>query len=110
MRECPKCGYTDPPYWRHVRFTLYTDCCNFEDFEMLHPLLAARLLKEITLKHEKYIYHLVVAAKIVQRIHVDYSRNGKSVNEPRQEKHRKGTYVPVGQKRLFCASVGNGQK
>ena len=86
MRECPNCGYIDPPYWRHVRFRIFTDYCHLEDFAKLFPDLADRIVTEINLVQNKYIYHLVKKASIVQRIHVSDSLDGKSWLEPEQEK------------------------
>ena len=86
MRECPKCGYKDPPYWRHVRFRIFTDCCHIEDFRMMFPDLAERIVKEIDLVVRPYIYHFVKKALMVQRIHVDDSLDGTSWREPEQEK------------------------
>ena len=87
MRECPNCGYKDPPYWRHVRFRIFTDCCHLEDFKMLKPQLAERIIKEVDVIESPYIYHLVKKANIVQRIHIEDSMDGKSWREPEQEKH-----------------------
>lgn len=87
MRECPICGYMDPPYWRNVRFRIFTSGCSLEDFTTLHPDLAKRITIEINLIHKNYIYHLVKKAKYVQRIHITDSIDGKSYREPEQEKH-----------------------
>jgi hypothetical protein len=87
LRECPVCHYKDPPYWRNVRFRIFTSCCNLEDFKALFPELAERIVKEINIVVKPYIYHLVVKANIVQRIHIDDSIDGKSWREPEQEKH-----------------------
>lgn len=87
MRECPVCGYMDSPYWRHVRFRIFTDCCRLEDFELMFPDLAKRIITEINVVHKNYIYHYVQKAKMVQRIHISDSLDGKSWREPEQEKH-----------------------
>ena len=95
MRECPNCGYKDPPYWRNVRFRIFTSCCSLEDFKTLHKELGMRIEKEINVighghkGQESYIYHLVKKSNIVQRIHIDDSMDGKSWREPEQEKHYK---------------------
>lgn len=86
MRECPNCGYKDPPYWRNVRFRLFTSCCHLEDFKLLKPKLAEQIVTEIDVCEKPYIYHLVKKANIVQRIHIDDSMDGKSWREPEQEK------------------------
>ncbi|MGD6808589.1 MAG: hypothetical protein ACQCN3_02710 [Candidatus Bathyarchaeia archaeon] len=87
MRECPECGYKDPPYWRNVRFRIFTSCCGIDDFAILFPKLAKRIVTEINIAHKNYIYHYVKKAKMVQRIHIDDSLDGKSWREPEQEKH-----------------------
>lgn len=89
MRECPNCGYMDPPYWRNVRFRIFTSVCTLEDFKLLHPDLAERIVTEINLVHKNYIYHLVKKTMYVQRIHISDSMDGKSWREPEQEKHFK---------------------
>jgi len=86
MRECPKCGYLDEPYWRHVRFRIFTDCCRLEDFATMFPDLAKRIVTEINIAHKNYIYHYVKKATMVQRIHITDSLDGKSWREPEQEK------------------------
>lgn len=86
MRECPKCGYKDPPYWRHVKFRLFTDYCHLDDFKEMLPELVARLEIETDIVIKPYIYHIVRKSNIVQRIHIDDSMNGKSYREPEQEK------------------------
>lgn len=86
MRECPNCGYKDPPYWRHVRFRIFTDCCHLEDFKELKPDLIESLMRDGDVVDKPYIYHLVKKASIVQRIHIDDSLDGKSWREPEQEK------------------------
>lgn len=102
MRECPNCGYKDPPYWRHVRFRIFTDCCHLEDFKIMFPDLWQQLELTGDFIHHPYIYHLVKKANIVQRIHIDDSMNGKSWREPEQEKAFKFKH-PAQQKLL---SVG----
>lgn len=32
MRECPKCGYRDPPIWRSYRYMTDVDQTRYEDF------------------------------------------------------------------------------
>jgi hypothetical protein len=101
MRECPICHYKDPPYWRNVRFRIFTSCEELENFELTNPDLAKRIVTEINIASENYIYHLVVKAKMVQRIHIDDSLDGKSWREPEQEKHL-CRFVTPGQTKLEC--------
>jgi len=102
MRECPNCGYKDPPYWRNVRFRIFTSCCSLEDFAIINPVLALKISKEIDIIEKPYIYHLVKKANIVQRIHIDDSMDGKSWREPEQEKHYK--FKAQGQQTLMMLS------
>jgi len=37
MRICPKCGYVDPPIWRHDRFKRNLDISHYEDFKEWYP-------------------------------------------------------------------------
>jgi hypothetical protein len=99
MRECPQCGYKDPPYWRHVRFRIFTDCCHLEDFKIMFPNLAERITKEVDIVVTPYIYHLVVKANIIQRIHIEDSKDGTSWREPEQEKHY--NFIVPCQQKLF---------
>ncbi len=102
MRECPECGYKDPPYWRHVRFRIFTDCCHLDDFRLMFPNLADRIEREIDLVVRPYIYHFVKKAKMVQRIHIDDSLDGTSWREPEQEKHF-SHWASKGQTKLVVA-------
>jgi len=31
MKECPKCGYRDPPEWRNSRFDFNAEYCRFDN-------------------------------------------------------------------------------
>ncbi len=107
MRQCPVCGFKDPPYWRHVRFRIFTDCCRIEDFALLFPDLAERIVTEVNLVYGKYIYHYVKKAKMVQRIHVDDSLDGKSWREPEQEKSLAARWHNPGQQQLCVLACNN---
>lgn len=67
MRVCPKCGYVDPPYWRHSTFSAWIDLTEFESFKDLHPELAERLEKgEKIVEDEHYYYR---RTKNLKRVH-----------------------------------------
>jgi hypothetical protein len=110
MREYPSCGFKDPPYWRNVRYRLYTQYCRIDDLELNEPELYAKIrangYEDFTLKN--YIYHTVKGGVIVQKIHVDDSRDGKTIREPEQEKAFK--FLPLNQSRLVCKSSEKNQK
>ena len=70
MSFCAKCGYVDPPYWRHSRFSYYVDLCGVGDFEMMNPDLYKELLRGgvgsiIDDKH--YYYRLNKKGRFVAR-------------------------------------------
>lgn len=108
MRECPVCHYKDPPYWRNVRHRIFTSCCSLEDFKQLHKELGMRIEKEINIvANDHNIYHYVPTAKLVQRIHIDDSIDGKSWREPEQEKHLAKRFGHGKQQKelLECATI-----
>ena len=92
MRECPCCGFKDPPYWRNVRYRLYTSYCGIDDLLVFEPDLYAMVQARIAARNYtdwivgKYIYHIVKGNFIIQRIHIQDSRDGKTHREPEQEK------------------------
>jgi hypothetical protein len=102
MKEYPCCGFIEAPYWRNVRYRLYTQYCRIDDLEMDNPVLSKKIKLASALEEDvidgKYIYHLVKGGVVVQRIHVLDSRDGKTIREPEQEKHFK--FVAIGQKKL----------
>ena len=68
MRVCPKCGYIDPPHWKHVKYSYWIDSCSLENFKILHPTLAKRLKKAGAIVEDKlYIYRLVRNGDWVER-------------------------------------------
>lgn len=108
MRECPCCGHKDSPIWRNVRYRIYTMYCRISDLDNWEPELYAILNEKVKAKDFKdftigrYIYHIVKNAIIVQRIHINDSRDGKTHREPEQEKAmaKRGWYNP-GQTKLL---------
>ncbi len=63
MRECPKCGYVDPAYWRHPPFMPDVDYTHPEDFAIMHPDLAKKLLPKMVLEDPPYIYRRSLPSK-----------------------------------------------
>lgn len=61
LRECPKCGYVDPPYWRNRLFDYEVDICKLEDLiiidEQLSVLLTISKRGQSFLK-DQYVYRL----------------------------------------------------
>ncbi len=71
MRECPKCGYVDPPYWRNRLFDYEVDICRWEDLAQIDRELSLNLYlsqKGTTILKEPYCYRLTKTLW-VYRIH-----------------------------------------
>lgn len=61
MRECPKCGYVDPPYWRNRLFDYEVDICLLSDLGLVDKGLALDLFfakRGETIIREPYAYKL----------------------------------------------------
>ena len=67
LRVCPKCGFEDPPYWRHARFSYYIDSCRIDDFRIMKPKLAEKLKIGTTMEDEVYIYRLTKSGQYIMR-------------------------------------------
>jgi hypothetical protein len=108
MRECPQCGYKEPPYWRNVRYRIYTQYCRIDDLENYEPALFSFIQSKIKGQNfkdwieGKYIYHIVKGGVVIQKIHVDDSRDGLTIREPEQEKSFK--FLPLNQTRLLACN------
>lgn len=57
MRVCPKCGFIDPPYWLHCKFSYHIDSCRFSEFKNQHPELARNLRKGGDIIEDKDNYY-----------------------------------------------------
>lgn len=101
MRECPRCGFRDHSYWRHVPHSLYRDYVHISELETFDPELAAALLEKRDLMKDRYIYHLT-KARYVSRIHVSDSRDGVSWEEADRERTRR---PPHPSQRLLTGEV-----
>lgn len=65
---CPKCGFKDPPEWKHVRFSYWIDTCSLENFKILYPILSTKLTKPgAEIEDENYVYRLVLKGGWVKR-------------------------------------------
>lgn len=109
MRECPCCHFKDAPYWRNVRWRLYTKYCHIEDgLKIDMPELTSLLLTspKTDILFKNYIYRYNPDSQIVQRIHVDDSRDGFSIREPEQEK-KFWRFLPLGQSKLILDDEKN---
>jgi len=108
LRECPRCGFKDNSYWRHVPHSLYRDYCHISELETFDQSLAAALVTEKTLvgsgnvlMKDGYIYHLTKAG-YVSRIHVSDSVDGISWEEADRERTRR---PPHPSQRLLIGEV-----
>ena len=72
MRVCPKCGYIDPPEWKHIPFSYYLDGCAFEEFKLIKPNLASQIINGLV-DDDIYVYRLSKNKRWVQRkAKIDY--------------------------------------
>ncbi len=61
MRECPKCGYVDPPYWRNRLFDFEVDICILSDLAIVDLDLATQLFlvkRGTSILKDVYVYRL----------------------------------------------------
>ncbi len=75
MRQCPKCGHIDPPYWRHPAFFPDLDYVRLDDFEMMMPDFAVKLKDgAIYVEDELYVYKKGETMRICLSIRNCYNR------------------------------------
>jgi very-short-patch-repair endonuclease len=68
MRVCPHCGYQDPRYWKHAKWSYHIDTCNWESFKIEYPELAISLKRGGDLTEDKdYVYRITKNMHVVQR-------------------------------------------
>lgn len=65
MRVCPKCGFIDPPHWKHSKFSYHIDTISPENFKMLYPKLAKNLKKAGAITEDKDNYYRLAKTKLV---------------------------------------------
>ena len=69
MRVCPNCGYNDPRYWKHAKYSYHVDFCSFQDFRLFMPNLSIQLTKPCKIIKDKlYFYRLTKNSQVVQRM------------------------------------------
>ena len=70
MRVCPCCGYQDPRYWKHAKWSYHIDTCSWETFKTEYPELAKNLQKggpcSIT-EDKDFVYRITKTMMAVQR-------------------------------------------
>ena len=74
MRVCPKCGYVDPPEWRHSKYSYWIDFCEVYGFEKLYPKLHTELVRGVKLVEDKYYLYRITKnkGKVERKAKVDY--------------------------------------
>ena len=81
MRVCPKCGYIDPPEWKHTRYSYWIDDCSFENFKILFPDLA-KIIKckgsQIDDKYYVYRHTLSKEGWVERKAKIDFVGKGWS--------------------------------
>jgi len=91
MRDCPKCGYQEPPIWRNTLKRLYLQHCYIDDLEPWDPDLAAELRKnkfavkdgvKYALNKKGYVH------KIDAFLCANPDPKSHSMSEPSKEKHK----------------------
>ncbi len=98
MRVCPKCGFIDPPHWKHCKFSYHIDSIDFESFEMLYPKLAKNLKKGGDITEDKdYYYRLTKKSKafVHRKAKIEWTEGRDPFGAEKYEKfnHNKSPYV-----------------
>ena len=92
MRECPRCGYEEPPIWRNRLGYLYQQYCHFGDLEIYDPELAKMIKDKGYVFRDNVKYKLYSGGAYVVRIDAKLCADPRpqisSVSEPNKEKHK----------------------
>ena len=90
MRVCPKCGFVDPPEWKHSKYSYWIDNIRVEDFRRLSPTLAKILEAQGFGEDEYYIYRITKnKTRIERKAKVDY---GNQWTIPMEKAHSGGKH------------------
>jgi len=100
MRVCPKCGYIDPPYWKHVKFSYFVDSCSLENFSLLFPNLAEKITDDMVFDGINY-YRLIKSGFWVLRMaKIDV------IEKPfGNEKFEKVDHSPYNENKIFWKKI-----
>ena len=74
MRVCPKCGFEDPIYWRHSRFSYWLDQTENENIEAMHPELCPLKPKQM-IEDRLYVYRRM-RDRVERKAKIDYEVYG----------------------------------
>ncbi len=83
MKTCPKCGFTEWPYWHNrtlIPAAIYDEVCHFEDFQKMNPGMAEKIRGgKASGFDEYYAYRLVTSSRQMKR------SGGLVIRKPIQE-------------------------
>ena len=68
MKECPKCGHIDPPYWRAPPHYPELDYVRPEDLAEMDPDLFKQLRPGLPIEQSVYVYRMTETGKWVYRV------------------------------------------
>jgi len=109
MRVCPKCGFIDPPYWKHVKYSYYVDFCSFESFGIVEPELAEKLKKGGDIvEDDLYAYRLTNTKLVVLRkAKIDFMNLSTKDFDDKVEKidHGTGRWVSKKRNKLYIEDL-----
>lgn len=91
MRECPQCGFKDPPIWRSQSHKRYTDYCHKDELlywnkELHYKLTQNKLISTLTIP--PFRYHISKAGYVhrIAVINLANPSNPASIEEPDMER------------------------
>jgi hypothetical protein len=110
-RVCHKCGFTDPPIWKHQSHKRFTDYTHRDELKLWEPDLYARLCSNKlinTVTVGAYRYHLSKAGYVHRIALIDLANpsNPSSMEEPDMERP-KNRYHPETVKLMEFQEVKN---
>ena len=91
MRECPQCGFKEPPIWRNKLHRLYTQYCRLDELEDWDQELA-NLLKQNNYVFKDGVKYQNNGKGYINKIEAylcqDPNPNHSSISEPNTEKRK----------------------
>jgi len=95
MRVCPKCGFVDPPEWKHSKYSYWIDNCRLEDLKTMNPSLAKTLEDQGHAKDKDYVYRLTKnKTRAERKAIVDYGEQWTIPMEKAYAKHNFRDFRP----------------
>ncbi len=95
MKTCPKCGFTDWPYWRNRgNWGHWEEICNEDDFKKISPDLSWKIIGGKTTTIDKfYAYRLIIRKRgnlVVRKALDEYKLNGWTHGNESEKVNKKG--------------------